>query len=371
MKPNILYVSPFFYPEKISSAKYNKYLVDNLKRKINVDVFCMHPFYPDWYSKKVNNFKDVYRPNWLPNFPKSMLKKRLLLEVGFFLHSLKFLVLSKKKYDCIVCVSPPSLFLIISLFYKKSILIVHDLQSVHSAKSHSKTLFLISSVINHIEKLFFSFFKNKIFLSYEMLNKVNLPNSNVFYPPITINKNYVISNNNFNCRSIIYSGALGEKQNPILLLDLLKKFINKNNNFHVHIYSSGDFFNHCKLKFSCENIHFHNLVDEKDLFSLYNNDAIHIIPQKKGTSSCSLPSKISNLIYCNSKTLTITDSNSELDQIMKNYKNNLSVYNWDYRELSINIMKLSQQKRENTEHGFIKNFHISEIVNHIVQYIKN
>jgi len=84
-----------------------------------------------------------------------------------------------------------------------------------------------------------------------------------------------------------------------------------------------------------------------------------------------LPSKISNLIYCNSKTLTITDSNSELDQIMKNYKNNLSVYNWDYRELSINIMKLSQQKRENTEHGFIKNFHISEIVNHIVQYIKN
>ena len=46
---NILLLSPFFYPEPISTGKYNTDLVKELvKNRYELSVLCSHPIYPDW-----------------------------------------------------------------------------------------------------------------------------------------------------------------------------------------------------------------------------------------------------------------------------------------------------------------------------------
>ena len=56
-KKNILVLSPFFYPEPISTGKFN---TDFVKGLINeghkITILCFHPFYPAW---KVNVSKDL------------------------------------------------------------------------------------------------------------------------------------------------------------------------------------------------------------------------------------------------------------------------------------------------------------------------
>ncbi len=48
----VLFLSPFFYPEMISTGKYNSYLVKVLvNRGYSVDVVASHPLYPDWKPK--------------------------------------------------------------------------------------------------------------------------------------------------------------------------------------------------------------------------------------------------------------------------------------------------------------------------------
>lgn len=54
-KKKILIVSPFFYPEPISTGKFNTDFVRSLSEKGHeVTVLCFHPFYPSWKSKKSN-----------------------------------------------------------------------------------------------------------------------------------------------------------------------------------------------------------------------------------------------------------------------------------------------------------------------------
>ena len=54
-KKNILIISPFFFPEPISTGKYNTELALALRDKgHNVTFLCFHPFYPNWVIKKSN-----------------------------------------------------------------------------------------------------------------------------------------------------------------------------------------------------------------------------------------------------------------------------------------------------------------------------
>ena len=52
---NILILSPFFYPEPISTGKFNTDFATGLiKEGHKVTVLCFHPFYPAWKTKRSN-----------------------------------------------------------------------------------------------------------------------------------------------------------------------------------------------------------------------------------------------------------------------------------------------------------------------------
>ena len=143
-KPAIFLFSPFVYPEPISTGKYNTHLVEALVRKgCSVKVVASHPIYPDWKPKRTTQVLDgvkIYRGGGFLPYPKSMILRRIQLEVGFALHTIRH-SLFMRNIDIVIPVFPPSLFFfLISLVLPqtaKKIGIVHDIQGVMASLSKS------------------------------------------------------------------------------------------------------------------------------------------------------------------------------------------------------------------------------------------
>jgi len=83
----ILIASPFFYPEPISTGKYNTFLAEKLVQKgHDVTVICSYPFYPAWkpeFTRKALAGVKVMRGGLRMVYPKSATIRRLILEAWF------------------------------------------------------------------------------------------------------------------------------------------------------------------------------------------------------------------------------------------------------------------------------------------------
>ena len=84
---NILIISPFFYPEPISTGKFNTDFAIALKDDgHNVTVLCYHPFYPNWKIKEsqeeLNGIKIIRGGKYLA-FSKKTIVRRIILELSF------------------------------------------------------------------------------------------------------------------------------------------------------------------------------------------------------------------------------------------------------------------------------------------------
>jgi colanic acid biosynthesis glycosyl transferase WcaI len=168
---NILLISPFFYPEPISTGKYNTDLALNLaKRGHKVHVWCFHSFYPDWKVKKSDQqLKNIFikRGGLGVRFTGNQFIDRIILELSFLFFVIKEKVKNKQGFDNIIFISPPSLSIIILKAFRANVnkvIIVHDLQFIH-IKSINKTL---SKVAFFIEKKLMCLSNKLIFLSEEM-----------------------------------------------------------------------------------------------------------------------------------------------------------------------------------------------------------
>lgn len=358
---NILIISPFFYPEPISTGKFNTNFATELAKKgHNVTVLCFHPFYPNWKVKKSNetlkNIK-IVRGGSRIYFTKKTILQRLILEVSFAFFVLRKGVKYQKNKDLIIPVFPPSFafYCLLPLLKKstKTVGMVHDLQEVYSERKKGLINKLIRFFIHRVEHKCYSACDKLLFLSNEMKKEAqrlyHLPEIKleVQYPFITIKEEFsndlglILDQKKIN---IVYSGALGEKQNPNQLYDFFSKTSKQINNSRFHFFSEGDTFNKLKNKNKNKNILFHPLVDKKNLEELYRKSTIQVIPQKENTSKGSLPSKLPNLLASGTKVLVITDPNSEIDNLFKNNNLSLIASNWDIDYLIKKINTLLEKE---------------------------
>jgi len=142
---NILLLSPFFYPEPISTGKYNTDFVKELAKKGHkVTVVCSHPIYPNWKVKKSYsnlNGVEIIRGGKFIKYPKNKMLRRFFLELWYAFFALQKIIFLRKKIDIIIPVFPPSLafLFIFSVLPKhvKKCAIVHDLQSVFIANTNN------------------------------------------------------------------------------------------------------------------------------------------------------------------------------------------------------------------------------------------
>lgn len=354
----IVLISPFFYPEPISTGKFNTDFALKLQEQgHHITVLCSHPFYPEWktkYSSDTLKGINIIRGGEKIKYPKKAPLRRLVLEVWYAFFIFKNIRKHQSQIDFIIPIFPPSLaFYFASFFIKKEIKkigIIHDLQIIYSLQKKGFFSKLISFFIRNVEKYCFKNCDKLIFLSDEMKNEavniyaVSNEKCEVQYPFITIG-DITISNQLKNIlpenqHNIVYSGALGEKQNPHELLEVFN-FISKNIvNTVCYFFSQGPIFEELKKKNENKNIRFYPLVKKEDVLELYTRSSIQIVPQAPNTSKGSLPSKLPNILASGTKILVITDKNSELEKLFKDYNLHKVLSTWDKKIIVSSIQEL-------------------------------
>ena len=359
-KQNILIISPFFFPEPISTGKFNTDFALALKNNgHNVTMLCFHPFYPEWKIKESNeqlNGIKIIRGGKYLFFSKKTIVRRLVLELSFVFFILRKIIKHQKNKDIIIPIFPPSFaFLSILPFLNrnlKKVGMVHDLQEVYSIGKKGVVNKIVRYFIHKIEKKCYNSCNKLIFLSKEMKDQAKelygLAENKleVQYPFITVKGN--ITNDlghlfDKNKKHVVYSGALGEKQNPEKLLNFFQEASLEIENVMFHVFSKGEEFNKLVELNKNVNICFHDLVKKENLEELYQKSDIQIVPQKEGTSKGSLPSKLPNLLASNCKIFLITDSNSELQKLFNDNNLDSVVSTWDTKELIKSLKSLLEK----------------------------
>jgi hypothetical protein len=164
--------------------------------------------------------------------------------------------------------------------------------------------------------------------------------------------------------NIVYSGALGEKQNPMQLLNFFSEASKKIENTIFHFFSEGETIMKLKELNKNNRILFHNLVDEDNLEELYSKSFVQIIPQKENTSKGSLPSKLPNLLASGCKVLVITDANSDIDFFFINNDLDALATSWNNEVLIEKLIFLIHKQVDVAHQKAVakKNFTMDEMI---------
>lgn len=388
-KKNILLLSPFFYPEPISTGKYNTDIVNALTAKgHHVTVICSHPLYPKWtpeYSNATLSNVDIIRGGAKLFYTQRPLVRRVILELWYMFFVLFNLRKIKRKIDIVIPIFPPSLFFIILPFlsFRKAekIGIVHDLQEVYAKERKNIKGYIIGKFIHFIEKRIFracdkliflsELMKNEAVRSYKLTNKVE-----VQYPFATLKMDNITNNLESKFPSkfkhIVYSGALSEKQNPHQLYKFFDYAASNTEKVYFHIFSMGKIYENLKESNHNEKVFFDELVPKNEVSELYTRSTIQIIPQLPGTGNGSLPSKLPNILAANTPIFVITDSESELVTLFAEKGLEKVVSSWDEKillnELKDYLQQIENKKLTNKSDNLIKElFSIDALVNKIVK----
>jgi len=348
---HVLILSPFFYPEPISTGRYNLTMADALvKQGATVTVVCCHPFYPAWSPK----YSNAQRPgitiirggDWLL-FPRSSILRRAVLEAWFFFFAGFQAWRLRHTVDTVVAVFPPSLFFVgvsaILPHRVRRVGLIHDLQGVHASASQSRATRALVRVIGVVEWHAFAACDRLIVLSKAMALQLqkniraDIKPLTVVYPFVNLDEADVSANRlagifDAGKVHIVYSGALGEKQNPAGLARIIEAVVQTHPNIHVHIFSEGPIFEWLRGELAQKDlpsISLHGLVPDQEVAELYQRADIQIIPQAFGTQHGSMPSKLPNILASGKKVLAICDVDSELNHVIPEFEAGIAINSWD------------------------------------------
>ncbi len=385
---NILILSPFFFPEPISTGKFNSDLAIALRDVgCNVSVLCSHPIYPKWkveYNESQIDGIKIVRGGANIRYSKTPVIRRLTLELWFSFYVLRNIFKFQKETDIIITVFPPSLaFYIVFPFLKSNINkigMVHDIQEVYSMDKKGFVNKIISFIINKVEGKTLRNCNKLVFLSnemketakeyYKLFNQkllVQYPFSTLDMGNVTNDLEVILPENKIH---IVYSGALGEKQNPKGVYDFFDYASTKMKNTTFHFFSQGQNFEKLKNYNNNTEIKFHNLVPRSNIEELYRRSTVQIIPQLPNTSRGSLPSKLPNLLASGCRILFITDAESEVDILFKKHKLNKVITSWDNEFMLKSLLQLLNQEDFNIENQLKiaeELFSINSMVNKILK----
>ncbi len=357
----IIFVSPFFYPELISTGKANQHLAEAFVAEGHgVTVVCSHPLYPAWLPARseaeLAGVKILRGGAWM-SYPRAMPLRRLVLEAWFACYAVRRVWRSRKQVDVLVSVLPPSLF----AFFLHCLLpsrvrrvaVIHDLQGVLAAQKQSLPRRAIIRLIHAVESRAFRAQDVCIFFSGDMARvaqdsyRLDPARIAVQYPFITLSgkraagsalqasAQRLVAMFPPEMLHVVYSGALGYKQNSQQLVAFMQAAAQRHPNVQFHVLSGGPFFQELRARYEAlagPRVHFHPLVEERDLAELYARSAVQVIPQAEGTEVAALPSKLPNLLAAGVHLLAICREDSEVGRLVRQAGTGTLVEEWE-REL--------------------------------------
>jgi putative colanic acid biosynthesis glycosyltransferase WcaI len=358
----ILVVSPFFYPELISTGKANQHLAEAFVTEGHgVTVVCSHPLYPTWVPEPSNAAipgMTILRGGAGVRYAKAMPLRRLTLEVWFAFFAARRVWRLRQQVDVAVSILPPSLFVLFLhwLLPKRvrRVAVIHDLQGLLAAQ---ETGFLRRAIIRMIHAVESRVFRSQdlcIFFSSDMERiaqrsygldpaKTAVQYPSITLPAITLPASDAAISEAAGAHPldalfpreklhVVYSGALGYKQNSQQLVAFLQAAAERHPEVTFHVLSGGPFFDQLRAKYEqlpAPRVQFHPLVAERDLAALYARSAIQIIPQADGTESAALPSKLPNLLAAGVHLLAICGAGSEVERMIQMSGTGSIATHWD------------------------------------------
>lgn len=398
---NVLLLSPFFFPEQISTGKYNTCLAEALvSAGHHVSVISSHPVYPNWRTEishaGLPGMKIQRGGGWI-HYPASGVLRRAVLELWYAWYALSHSFRLTDKPDIVISVFPPSLFfLLLNLWMPRSAMrvgIAHDLQGVYAARTGGWFYRALNYAIHQVEKICFNACDKMIFLSSSMAGRaiaeyqLNTARCSVQYPFVTITDEIcndvelleTLSPDTFN---VVYSGALGVKQNPYGLYAFMNKITCTQANVQCHIFSAGPMFDQLRIaKQSDEKckVHFHPLVQAGQLAELYARSDVQIIPQALNTSEGSLPSKLPNLLAAGVPVFVICEPGGELGELVKAADAGVVAHTWDSDELAGQfktyreelVVESKAARRQRLQAFVNKTFNIQALVSKVLSVTAN
>ena len=194
---NLLLLSPFFYPDAISTGKYNSVLVQALVDcGVTVTVVCSHPFYPAWRPvRSADRLESVaiHRGGAWLRYPRSMILRRMVLEAWFALHAGWTTWRLRDGCSTAVAVFPPTLFFLIVIGLlpasAKKVGIVHDLQGVLGLSGGGWLKRALYRAVHAVEKRAFRSCDTLIVLSQSMAASSFPGSTSICFPMVRYSKN--------------------------------------------------------------------------------------------------------------------------------------------------------------------------------------
>lgn len=322
----VLLLSPFFHPEAISTGRYNTVLAQELVRSgTDVEVIASHPLYPDWRPKRSSACLPgmrIHRGGAWMRYPSNQALRRLLLELWYLTHVGCHLLRRRSRADRIVIVFPPTMLAMVLRWLVPRgtplVGIVHDLQGVMAREGSSRAIarWLEQRALRTCDRL--------VFLSHSMRARaitdyaLDASRAVVRYPFLTMPSGTdqhdalagVLPEGHLH---VVYSGALGDKQEPDKLLGLMQALETRDPRLRCHIFSAGPHFERLRTaaNASAGRVEFWPLVPSSQLAELYSRCAIQIIPQASGTGDGAIPSKLPNLLAAGVPVFLVSDAHSE------------------------------------------------------------
>jgi colanic acid biosynthesis glycosyl transferase WcaI len=337
-RKRILFLSPFFAPELISTGKYNSRVCEALRDAgHSVTVVTSYPLYPDWIPRRVArpvDGIDVRRGGLWLRYPRHPVPRRIVLELWFAVHCLIHTFRQRNAIDQVIAVLPPSVFplLIRAVLPGRvpMIGIVHDLQGVMAESAKSPLRWLVARIMRRLEALSLRCFDKIVCLSRSMRKELtdgygaDPARIRMHYPFLTIrNEPHGDQLRDLfpeHLVHVVYSGALGEKQMPDRLLAFFEHLSATRPDIRCHLFSRGPAFERLRAKRQAgpgERVQFHDLVPEEALEELYARSDVQVIPQAPGTESGAFPSKLPNLIASGVPLFVISSEVSEIAAIIE------------------------------------------------------
>lgn len=331
----ILMLSPFFHPEPISTGRYNAHLAEHLRDAgAEVSVACSHPLYPEWVVRETTeDLPDVrtHRGGRFVRYPRHSMLRRLVLEAWFALHTLRVVASLRSRIDCAVAVFPPSLFWLAVVHLLPARVrttgIVHDLQGAYAGRLQSPAARWVRAAVLRVERRAFARCDRLVFLSAAMRDQAvadyGLPAARciVAYPPATLADSAAANVPGplaaTDVQHVVYSGALGLKQDPDGLLRLLEQLARTDLRVRCHVFSRGPVFERLRARACAGLVQFHDLVEEDQLAGLYERSAVQVVSEMPGASLGSLPSKLANILWMGVPVFCVTDAGSELAALVE------------------------------------------------------